>query len=237
MRWIVPGEFLMGSPADEPERSDRESLHEVELTQGYWLADTACTQQLWQAVMGENPSRFSSEDNPVEQVSWLDVEKFLQKLNNGTADGDFRFPTEAQWEYSCRAGTATAFNIGENITPDQVNYDGRNPYNHGPVGEFRGESVPVKTFSPNDWGLYQMHGNVLEWCWDWFNKDYSAEQQVDPRGPSRGAHRVLRGGGWILRARDCRSAVRGAFEPAGRYDFVGFRFAQAGFRKSASAGQ
>ena len=128
MRWIVPGEFLMGSPEDEAERFDNETPHRVILSQGFWLADTACTQALWQAVMGNNPSRFlQGEERPVENVSWDDVQQFLTQLNSLSPDFDFRLPTEAEWEYACRAGTTTAFWFGDQITPEQVNYDGRYP--------------------------------------------------------------------------------------------------------------
>ena len=163
MRWIPLGEFLMGSPTDEPERGDNETFHSVRLTAGFWLADTPCTQALWQAVTGKNPSNFKGEQLPVEQVSWEDADEFLTKCNNMIPGLRLSLPTEAQWEYACRSGTTTPFNIGENIAPKQVNYDGNNPYDGGDKGIYRGETVPVKfeDFSSNAWGLYQMHGNCL----------------------------------------------------------------------------
>ncbi|OED43783.1 sulfatase-modifying factor protein [Chromatiales bacterium (ex Bugula neritina AB1)] len=229
MRWIPRGDFLMGSPEEEPERDDDEQQHEVELTSGFWLADTACTQALWQAVMGENPSEFTDAENPVENVSWHDAMEFLEKLNNHTADGLFQLPSEAQWEYACRAGTTSAFYLGENITSEQVNFDGNAPYNNEPESKYRGKTVPVKSFTPNPWGLYQMHGNVREWCSDWFEHDYPAGKQIDPVGPEDGARRVLRGGCWINGGRRCRSASRAHYVPDGRDDRVGFRLSQAGF--------
>jgi sulfatase modifying factor 1 len=224
-RWIVPGTFLMGSPGDEPERLDRETQHQVTLTQGYWLADSTCTQALWWAVMGNNPSHFQDdENNPVEQVSWSDAQQFIEKLNGLIPNLNARLPTEAQWEYACRAGKTTPFSFGENITPEQVNYAGNYPYARGETGLYRGKTVPVKSLPPNPWGLYEMHGNVWEWCADWFG-DYPTESVVDPDGPPSGAGRVLRGGSWIGRGRCARSAYR-------RWDGPDFRRYDFGFRLS-----
>ena len=183
----------MGSPEDEPERWDDETQHQVLLTRGFWLAETACTQALWQAVMGNNPSEFQSNDRPVEQVSWEDVQRFLVQFNRIVSGGGFRLPTEAEWEYACRAGTTTAFWFGAQITPEQVNYHGNYPYAGGERGVYRREPVAVKALPCNDWGLYQMHGNVWEWCQDW-SGTYSTETVIDPAGPARIANRVLRGG-------------------------------------------
>jgi formylglycine-generating enzyme len=163
-RWVLPGAFLMGSPEDEPERwAEYETQHPVTLTQGYWLADTACTQALWQAVMGENPAAFQGDvNNPVEQVSWNNVQEFIIRLNNSVPELEAYLPTEAQWEYACRAGTTTPFSFGKNITPEQVNYDGNHPYAGDKKGLFRKKTVPVKSLPPNPWGLYEIHGNVWE---------------------------------------------------------------------------
>ena len=226
MRWIPPGEFIMGSPQDEPQRFDRETQHKVTLTQGYWLAETACTQALWQAIMGENPSRFTeSAQNPVERVSWEDItDKFLPRFTELTGV-KARLPTEAEWEYACRAGTTTPFNLGENITTDQVNFDGNYPYHQAEKGEYRRKTVPVTTMNaPNAWGLHEMHGNVWEWCQDWFG-DYTKEEQVDPSGVQAGSSRVVRGGGWYDGGRDVRSAFRDRYSPDYRYNYIGFRLA------------
>lgn len=224
-RWIQPGTFLMGSPVDEVGRYDDETQHEVTLTRGYWLADTACTQALWQAVMGDNPSRFKDDlANPVEQVSWDDVQTFIARLNElvpGLAAG---LPSEAQWENACRAGTTTPFSFGKNITPEQVNYDGNNPYADGKEGLYRERTVPVKSLPPNLWGLYEMHGNVYEWCADWY-RDYPQGPQTDPSGPPEGVDRVLRGGSWISYGRFCRAAYRIRYEPGIRINDFGFRLA------------
>ncbi|MCX7109137.1 MAG: formylglycine-generating enzyme family protein [Proteobacteria bacterium] len=236
-RWIEPGAFMMGSPATEPERfEERETQHEVTLTLGYWLADSACTQALWSAVTGDNPSRFKDDaNNPVEQISWRDVETFIEKLNSLVPGLSARLPTEAEWEYACRAGTSTPFSLGENITPEQVNYDGNYPYSGGAKGLYREKTVPVKSLPPNPWGLHEMHGNVWEWCQDWF-AEFDAMPQTDPRGPETGAGRVLRGGSWNSRGRNVRSASRRRFEPDLRSSGIGFRLAlgQTGPGQSAA---
>ncbi len=224
-RWINPGTFLMGSPKDEPERLDGERQHQVTLTQGYWLADSACTQALWQAVMGENPSHFKDNpDNPVENVSWDDVQAFIQRLNRSLPGLSARLPSEAEWEYACRAGTSTPFSFGKNITTEQVNYDGNYPYPGGAKGECREKTLPVKSLPANPWGLYEMHGNVWEWCVDWYG-DYESRLVIDPTGPREGSGRVLRGGSWYSYARRTRSADRSRDTPAERYGRSGFRLA------------
>jgi formylglycine-generating enzyme required for sulfatase activity len=143
---------------------------------------------------------------------------------NKNANG-YRLPTEAEWEYACRAGTTTPFNTGNNITTDQANYDGNYPYNNNAKGIFRETTTPVGSFAPNQWGLYDMHGNVWEWCWDWYG-DYVSGSQVDPVGPSAGADRVVRGGGWRSSAGYLRSVNRLRGYPNSRYDNVGFRVAR-----------
>lgn len=217
-RWIPPGVFMMGSPESEPQRYDVESQHEVTLRQGFWLADTASTQALWLAVMGENPSEFKDDlNNPVDSVNWNDCQQFIKQLNGIIPDLAARLPTEAEWEYACRAGTTTPFSFGENITPEQVNYDGNK-------GKYRQKTVAVKSLPANAWGLYEMHGNVWEWCEDWFG-GYPKVSVWDPTGPTAGAARVLRGGSWLGRAEGTRSAYRDSRGPGSRYNFFGFRLA------------
>jgi formylglycine-generating enzyme len=224
-RWVEPGEFVMGSSEDEAERTDDEGpQHVVRLTEGYWLADTACSQALWQAVMGGNPSDFKDDpQNPVENVSWDDVDGFLRRLEALLPGVKAALPTEAEWEYACRAGTKTAFSFDDAITPEQANYDGRKAYAGGATGEYRGRTVPVKTFAANPWGLYQMHGNVWEWCADG-QRTYDGALQTDPRGPEGDAPRALRGGSWLNEPRGLRSAYRSGYERDRRYLLVGFRF-------------
>jgi len=224
-RWIPPGKFSMGSPEHEPERWNDENQHEVVLTRGFWLADTACTQALWQAVMGSNPSGFRGEERPVENVSWQDAVAFIDKLNGQRPELALRLPTEAEWEYACRAGTATPFSFGETITTDQVNFNGNFPYANGQKGRYRRETVPVRDLPANDWGLYQMHGNVWEWCRDWYGADPSGPV-VDPTGPESGQKRVLRGGSWFYYGRLVRSAARYMYDPSARDDLIGFRLAR-----------
>jgi formylglycine-generating enzyme required for sulfatase activity len=228
-RWIEPGAFLMGSPDSEPEREPwgeaSETLHLVTLTQGYWLADTACTQALWQAVMSDNPAYFKENvNNPVEQISWNDVQEYVECLNVLIPGLTACLPTEAQWEYACRAGTETPFSFGRNITPVQVNYDGNFPYADGEKGQYHKKTVSVKSLPANSWGLYEMHGNVWEWCQDSYS-EYSMESITDPIGPLKGVSRVLRGGSWFNDGRDVRSACRGGDGPAERSSIIGFRLA------------
>jgi sulfatase modifying factor 1 len=228
LRWIPPGEFLMGSPETEAEREsfgNDETQHPVCLTRGFWLADTACTQALWRAVLGEGPSGFEGGELPVENVSWEDVaERFLPALNDRIPGLAPALPTEAQWEYACRAGTTTPFWFGDNISPEQVNYDGNYPYGGGAKGEYRKRTVEVKALPANDWGLYEMHGNVWEWCADWLG-EYPREAVVDPEGPETGRGRVLRGGSWFNAGGSCRSADRIGHDPGNRGG-IGFRLSR-----------
>ena len=222
-RWIAPGRFRMGSPVDEVERGSAEVPHEVTLSQGYWLADTACTQAFWLAVWPVNPSHFQEDgNNPVENVAWHDAQRFIAELNRRLPGLDARLPTEAEWEYACRAGTTTPFSFGKQITPEQVNYHGDYPCVGGEKGLYRQRTAPVGTLPPNPWGLYEMHGNVWEWCADWY-AEYPPEPQVDPSGPAFGRMRVLRGGTWSDPARYARSATRSRIEPAYRPRSTGFR--------------
>jgi formylglycine-generating enzyme required for sulfatase activity len=243
LRWIEPGEFWMGSTEAERRRfaeglteqqvkdwlDPEKPRHRVRLTQGFWLADTACTQALWQAVTGDNPSKFTGDlQLPVEQVSWNDItQHFLPELNRRVPGLLMVLPTEAQWEFACRAGTDTAYWFGETITPEQVNFDGNYPPPGGSKGVYREKSVPVKALATNAWGLYQMHGNVWEWCADG-NRTYEAGTASDPVGrQEQGAGlRVLRGGSWDGSGRICRSADRNTYGPDVRYDFFGFRLAR-----------
>ncbi len=244
LRYIEPGQFTMGSNAAEQTtvlEKNESPQHQVTISQGYWLAETACTQALWQAVMGNNPSKFHENagggpQHPVEQVSWLDVQQFLSKLASilraaGIENYQVSLPTEAEWEYACRAGTTTPFWFGENIQSDQVNYDGTHPYRNGKKGEYRAKTVAVEALPQNGWGLYQMHGNVWEWCADGF-RVYADQSEMNPGlkqalkpDLTNDSGRAVRGGGWSSGALDARCACRGLYRPDGRDDGLGFRFA------------
>jgi len=247
--YIPPGEFMMGSPKDEPgrgsnERLHDERLHKVVLSQGFYMQTTEVTQGQWKKVMGENPSRFKNcgDDCPVEKISWNDVQKFIKKLNRYIGDYNYPFPqvenityikilngtqyylpTEAQWEYACRAGTQTPFAFGKCLSTDQANYYGKRPLSGCAKGKYRGKTIPIASFSPNAWGLYDMHGNVWEWCQDRYVRLYPQGVVTDPVGPASGKSRVLRGGSWSNSARDCRAANRDWLDPDDRFDSIGFR--------------
>ncbi len=223
--WIPPGTFLMGSPQEEPQRDEDESLHEVTLPQGFYLGIHAVTQAQWQAVMGDNPSYFKGENRPVEMVSWEDCQAFCTKLSQ--EDGKrYGLPSEAEWEYACRAGTTTPFFFGDTLSTDQANYNGNDPYDQGVEGVYREGPTPVGSFLPNAWGLFDMHGNVWEWCQDVyrFYEELSTKNTLDTENMDETA-RVLRGGSWFGDARNCRSAHRYGVAPSYRGDFSGFRVA------------
>ncbi|MEF8758730.1 MAG: SUMF1/EgtB/PvdO family nonheme iron enzyme [Candidatus Accumulibacter sp. UW25] len=226
-RWIEPGEFLMGSPEDEPGRLEIEGpQHRVTLTQGFWLADTTCTQALWQALMGNNPSRFKDDPlKPVGSVSWNEVQGFLARLAGQLAGVAVELPTEAEWEYACRAGSDRAYSGSDWITIKQANYEEKNK-----------GTVLVKAYPPNAWGLYEMHGNVYEWCADGL-RDYDSAPQENPRGSEEGSHRVMRGGAWSDGAGWLRSANRASWQPDFRagYDDQGFRFSLRSIDQPAGA--
>jgi len=200
----------------------------VQITAGYWMAETACTQALWKAVTGESPSSFEGDNLPVESISWDDIhERFLPTLSDSLEDLEPRLPTDAEWEYACRAGTSTPFSFGTTITTEQANYSGAWEFGEDRTGTFRGATTDVEMFDPNAWGLFQMHGNVLEWCSDWYSNDKTDHRGiVDPQGPKEGQRRVLRGGSWSYDGRLLRSAFRIGYEPGFRHDDVGFRLAQ-----------
>lgn len=226
--YLPPGRYLMGSPESEAERFDSETQHPAVLTQGVWMADTTCTQALWQAVMGSNPSHFTdNEKRPVEQVSWEDCQEFIRTLNNHCPQLQARLPSEAEWEYACRAGTTTPFSFGETIDTAIVNYDGDYPYAGGKKGIVRAETQAVASSLPaNQWGFYEMHGNVWEWCEDAFEENLGKSEQTDPVGVGGGSERVLRGGSWFDHARRCRSASRLRLRPGFRSNGIGFRLAR-----------
>ena len=248
LRWVPAGTFVMGSPESEAGRWEGEGpQHEVTISEGYWLGETPCTQALWVAVMGDNPSRFKSADRPVEQVSWKDCQRFLERLNDKVPELGARLPTEAEWERACRAGTTGATWVGELEILGEFNapvldaiawYGGNSGvgfdlaeganssgWPNKQHAHTRTGTHPVGKKKPNPLGLYDMLGNVWEWCEDRFDL-YSAAAVVDPCGPATGSHRVYRGGSWDSDAGLVRAADRDAGDPSFRLDYLGFRLAR-----------
>jgi len=220
---IPAGTFLMGSPKKEKGRHNDETRHEVTLTQPFLIGKYPVTQAQWQAVMGSNPSYFQGDNLPVEHVSWDDAQSFFEKVLQKTGQA-VCLPTEAQWEYSCRAGTSTPFHFGQVLNGTQANCAGYNPYGTTKEGPYLEKTSPVGSYPANAWGLYDMHGNVWEWCADRYG-DYPEGPVTDPRGPEVGSDCVIRGGCWNYGAAFCRSALRDWIVPSYRYYWSGFRLA------------
>jgi len=225
---IPAGKFMMGSN----EYSTEKPIHEVTL-QEFWMGKYAVTQKQWQAVMGNNPANFKGENLPVEKVYWHNAMEFCEKVSQKIRK-KLRLPTEAEWEYACRAGTNTPFHCGETIMTDLLNYNGNHPYGEAPKGQYRQKTVDVDCFYPNQWGLYQMHGNVWEWCLDDWHDDYSTkpvrlkQNGNEPWGDvdiNKNNYRSqpMRGGSWGSNARNCRAGNREWFNARYLYNDVGFR--------------
>jgi formylglycine-generating enzyme required for sulfatase activity len=231
---VPAGKFMMGSrdsaaavgakSRDAGRRyADEHPQHLVSITQGYYIGATEVTQAQWEAVMGSDPSTFEGDDLPVEGVSWNDAVEFCEKLSRKEGK-TYRLPTEAEWEYACRAGTRTPFHTGETVGTDQANFDGHDVYGNGRKGEYRQTTTKAGSFAPNAFGLYDMHGNVAEWCSDWYDEQYDpARPSVDPKGPPTGKSRVFRGGSWNDFPSRCRSANRDGDWPVVRKYVIGFR--------------
>ena len=221
--WIPAGRFQMGSPSSEEGRSSDETPHKVVLSRGFFMAETECTQAQWESVMRGNPSNFKGSDRPVEQVSWEEAVEYCRKLTaKQRAEGilpegwEWRLPTEAEWEYAARAGT-TGPRYGE---LDAIAWYAKNSDD---------QTHPVGQKAANAWGLYDMLGNVWEWCADW-RGDYPTGSVTDPTGPSSGSGRVNRGGGWYFVAEGARSAFRSGDSPGSRFFSLGFRPALSSVR-------
>ena len=241
------GIFLMGSPEDEVDRYDDEGpQHEVRVA-SFFMAKYPITQAQWRQVadlppversLDPDPSNFKGDNRPVEQVNWEEAVEFCDRLSRLTGR-EYRLPSEAEWEYACRGGTTTAFHVGETLTTDLANYRGvgddsmgwKGNYNQGPKGIYRKETTEVGSFPPNPFGLYDMHGNVWEWCQDHWHNNYSEDPPRDGSAwlfseerKSEDEHdRVVRGGSWYNYPRNCRSACRNPSDPVNRYGNYGFR--------------
>jgi len=213
--WCPPGTFTMGSDRDDA-NSDEKPAHTVTLTKGFFIGIYPVTQAQWKAaLMGSEPSNFPGADRPVEQVLWEESRKFCRQMTRQLKGrAEVRLPTQAQWEYACRVGTSSEFNTGDG--EESLLKSGWFESNSGK------ETHPVGQLAPNAWGIYDMHGNIWEWCLDWY-AEYTPEEKTDPVGPETGSDRVFRGGGWGDPAKFCRSTYRSWFDPAVRYDALGFR--------------
>ena len=210
--WCPPGTFLMGSDTGQ---IDEQPVHEVTLTQGFWMATTEVTQGLWESVMGSNPARFTGDPaRPIETVSWNDVQTFLTELNEAYPGMGFRLPTEAEWEFACRAGSTTEYFFGDDagLLVDYAWF----------IDDSEDTTHPVGQKLPNAWNLYDMTGNVWEWTEDWAG-DYGAGPEVDPLGPSTGSDRTLRGACWFNGSTGCGTANRNDLDPNDTTDGIGFR--------------
>jgi uncharacterized protein (TIGR02996 family) len=236
---IPPGCFRMGSPAHEVDRGSDEQQHEVEITQAFWLGIHPVTVAQFRAFVQatgyqtergwQYPGFRQDDSHPVVYVSWNDAQEFCAWLTKRESGRLCRLPSEAEWEYACRAGASESspFHIGQPLTAlcsTQANFDGHYPYGGAGKGPYRKRTTPVGSYPPNAWGLCDMHGNVWEWCRDWYKDDYYQHSPpADPPGPPEGSHRVCRGGGWGNYGRCCRSAYRNGFGPAIQRNSLGFR--------------
>jgi formylglycine-generating enzyme len=240
--WCPPGRFVMGSPPEEPERRPGEDQVQVTLTRGFWMAKYETTQGQWQRVVGRLPGELTpqlpaGDDFPVGNVNFAEAEAFCQRLTNRAresglmpASWEFRLPTEAQWEYACRAGTTTATAFGSTLSSRQANFKGM-PYNGGEPGPSLNRAAKVGSYPANAWGLHDMHGNTFEWCRDWYHgklpggidPDLHDALRTATGNPTGDTSRVRRGGCWADDGWPCRSAFRARFEPERRYDHIGFR--------------
>jgi formylglycine-generating enzyme required for sulfatase activity len=217
---IPAGTFLMGSPEDEPERGADETQHQIKISMPFHMGATLVTSAEYKAVTG-GKSRHDGGGNLPAEVDWPDSVRFCEALSKNTGR-TFRLPTEAEWEYCCRAGTTTPFSTGKTISTDQANFDGKFIYPGGKPGIYRRGPTPVRSFAPNAWGLYDMHGNAFQWCSDWYGP-YPEGALTDPQGPTAGADRAIRGGKYGSGPRYVRSASRYSYNPNNSSVVFGFR--------------
>ncbi len=243
---IPAGSYKMGSPRGEAERADKELLHEVKISNPFYLGVYEVTQAEYVKVMQDLPkfrnrAAFSGDDNPAENVEWKTAKSFCERLSSRDAEKSarrtYRLPTEAEWEYACRGGKSTAFHYGDSLSSKQANFNGSYPYGDGAKGKYLRKTVKVGSYKPNGFGLYDMHGNVAEWCADWYDpKYYQDSPEEDPLGPPFGVvdtrftnfgknnfFVVVRGGSWVDDGRACRAAYRFRAMPNTQYRLIGFR--------------
>ncbi len=214
---IPPGEFAMGSPKSESGHLPDETQHLVRITKPFYLSSHEVTQEQYEQVMGKNPSYHNGMDKPVDTVSWQDAVEFCGKLSDEEGV-EYRLPTEAEWEYACREGTTTAYSFGDDVS-------GLGEYAWH-IGNSNSTTHPVGGLKPNAWGLFDMHGNVFEWCQDWYGPYESLQVVSDPTGAASGHYRVLRGGAFVDLPRLVRAADRHTDQPGSRYHLIGFRLAR-----------
>jgi formylglycine-generating enzyme required for sulfatase activity len=222
--YVPPGSFMMGSNNGQ---SDEKPVHRVTIGEGFFIGRYEVTQIEWQQVMGNRPSSFRGDNLPVETVTWPDAQSFINKLNERRGGLKYRLPTEAEWEYACRAGTTTDFAFGNSLSSDQANFDGNYPYGEAAKGAYRQKTTAVGSFAPNAFGLYDMHGNVWEWCEDWYHETYTGAPTDGSAWLSGGEqkYRAMRGGSWYNdHGSFLRSAHRGYnTAPDSRFGNFGFR--------------
>ena len=210
---VLGGSFEMGSPKNEKNRFDDEKIHDVTLTKSFYMGKHQITQDVWEMVMANNPSQTLGKNFPVTDISWNDCKNFIAKFNYLTKE-NCRLPTESEWEFACKAETNWAYSFGDNITPNDANY----------AGSKTSKIMPIGQYSPNNFGLYDMHGNVWEWCEDWFG-DYPKKSSTNPKGIAEGTYRVLRGGSFDYNEMYARSSARNFNFPFDRTNDYGFRLA------------
>ena len=231
---IPAGTFQMGSPDSEyGHRTNEAPVHEVVIGKSYYIATQPVTQEVYFSVTGRNPSRFTADkgggkDHPAEMVSWDEAMTFCRMLSERSderiAGRSYRLPTEAEWEYACRGGTATPFGHGPIFLFGQGNFDSMFPYGDSAAGQSEGKTTPVNRYPAGSWGLFDAHGNVWEWCADWYDERYYRTSPLrDPTGPATGKFKVLRGGSWRNQATACRAAYRNALAPHQKDSATGFR--------------
>ena len=226
---IQKGSFQVGKYKTNND-SISELIHRVYISRDFWLGRTEVTQDQWQKIMGSeemhpkkpSPFRGVNPNYPVVSVSYFDIEKFLERLNELSNEYHFRLPTEAEWEYACRAGTTTPFSYGLSINDSLANFNAEVPSIYSAKGNYLGHPVPIGSYAPNQWGLYDMHGNVWEWVSDWY-APFSEEEVTNPKGPTFGKEKIIRGGSWYFGAENAMSSCRRKHEPQLWGFSIGFR--------------